>query len=344
MMIQKLYKQFAEWVTKWQINLRIDEFFQARLGLTFYYLVTAIIILGGSSIITYNAILSNITQSILERGFNPSVSQAILADTQSILINRFVTIDSLIILSTVIIGFFLTNETLKPIKSNMLKQKRFIADASHELRTPIAVVISGIEVALSNKKLDFPLAKKTLEETLKEMIEFSKLSNTLLEISTSTRLPHTRHAPIRIDELIKSISEKYKNVARSKMIGIETQIEPKGATVEGNEIEFTRVFYNILDNAVKYTPQNGTIKISGEVNINNYLITVSDTGGGISEENIDRIFEPFFRGDAARTTTNGSGLGLTLVKKIVEDHKGTISIKSRINKGTSVIVSIPLSS
>ena len=87
--MQKLYKQFVEWVTRWEVNNKIDEFFTARLGLTFYYLITAIIILGGSSIITYNVILANFTQSILERGFDPDISMAIITDAQAILLNRF---------------------------------------------------------------------------------------------------------------------------------------------------------------------------------------------------------------------------------------------------------------
>ncbi len=344
MTIQKLYKQFAEWVTRWEINLRFDEFFEARVGLTLYYLITAIILLGGSSIITYKAIFANLTQEILERGgYNPNISQRIISDTQSILINRFVTIDSLIILFVVIIGFLLTSRTLRPIKSNMIRQKRFIADASHELRTPIAIVVSGLEVALSNKKLDFTLAKKTLEGTLEEMRKFSKLSDTLLDISKYSILARLDHEPIGIDELVKSIAEKYKNLAKLKEISIEVKMESP-AVVEGNEIEFSRVFYNILDNAIKYTPQGGTIKASGEIVVpGKYQVTISDNGSGIREEIIDKVFDPFFRGDATRST-NGAGLGLTLVKKIIEDHKGTISIKSELNKGTSMIVSFPTSS
>ncbi len=342
--MQQLYKRFVEWVTKWKTNNQADEFFKARLRLTFYYSITAIVILGGSSIILYNTILSNLTQSIMADGrINPFLSGIIIDRAQDILFNRFLTIDLMIIFFIIILGFFVTHKTLTPIKSNMQKQKRFIADASHELRTPISVVMSGIEVALNNKKLDFVLAKKTLENTLEEMIEFSKLSNTLLDISTSHRLTHVKHAPMEIAQLLQSISERYKNVAKAKNIIIETDIK-NSTTVEGNDIEFTRVFYNILDNAVKYTPENGTIKIIGEKNLNKYVVTIKDSGEGISPETIDKIFEPFFRGELARHTTHGAGLGLALVKKIVEDHKGTISVASELNKGTSVSVSIPISS
>jgi signal transduction histidine kinase len=341
--MENLYKQFAESVTKWEINNKIDEFFEARLGLTLYYLLTAVVILCGSSIITYNAILSNLKDSILERGFDPIISQEILSDAKTILLNRFLTIDSLIILFTVIVGFLLTNRTLKPIKSNMLKQKRFIADASHELRTPTAVVISGLEVALSNKKLDFTLAKKTLENTLDEMRELSELSNNLLDISKyNMSEANIKYENINIDEEIRHIAEKNKSLAKIKEINVETKIESP-AVVLGNKIELARVFYNILDNAIKYTPHNGKILISGEIKANKYLITISDNGSGISKDAINKIFDPFFRGEKARNT-DGAGLGLTLSKKIIENHKGTISIKSLENKGTSVIIILPLAS
>lgn len=339
--MQKLFKQFAEWVTSWRLNDRIDDFFAARLGLTLYYLITAIVILGGSSIITYNAILSNFTESILERGFSPDITRAIIFDANNVLLNRFVTIDSIIIFLTVLIGFLLTSRTLKPIKANMEKQKRFIADASHELRTPTAVVISGLEVALNNKKLDFSLAKKTLEDTLEEMREFSKLSNNLLDLSKDNTKNKTKYEVINISELLKPILEKNKNLAFvNKEINFQINIMDIPIIVKGDSVELCRVFYNILDNAIKYTLQKGTISVSDKIVSNQYVITISDNGIGIPKNIIQRIFDPFFRGDKARSE-NGAGLGLTLTKKIIENHRGNISIKSEENKGTNVIISLP---
>jgi len=343
MTMQKSYKRFVGWVTRLRLNDIIDEFFAARLGLTLYYLITAIIILGGSSVITYNAILSNFTRSILERGFDPSVTETIILDAKDVLLDRFITIDSIIILSTVIVGFWLTVKTLKPIKINMEKQKRFIADASHELRTPTAVVISGLEVALSNKKLDFPLAKKTLEDTLEEMREFSKLSNTLLDISKYDKSVCIECVPIDINELLKSIIEKSKNLASTKKINLKVEIMDSPIIITGNSAELSRVFYNILDNAFKYTPSGRTVSVSDKVVLNKYVITINDSGMGIPKNIIHKIFDPFFRGDASRNT-NGAGLGLTLSKKIIENHEGTISIKSELNTGTSVSISLPISS
>lgn len=341
--MEKLYKQSAGLVTKWKAKHKADEFFVARLRLTFYYFLTALVILGSSSIVLYNTILSNLSQSIWEESIlDPQISQAIIDRAQDILLNRFLTIDAAIIFFIVILGFFLTHKTLEPIQSNMQKQKRFIADASHELRTPIAVVISGLEVNLNNKKLDLAGAKKTLENTLNEMREFSKLSNNLLDISKYDTFIPLEYEPILINELVKSIVEKNKSLAQVKEINIETKIGSM-AIIKGNKLELSRVFFNILDNAIKYTPLKGTISISDKVDSNKYIVTISDNGPGIPKDTLDKIFDPFFRGDGARRTS-GAGLGLTLSKKIIENHKGTIYIKSQVNKGTNVIISLPISS
>ena len=340
--MQKLSKQFVEWVTKWKTNNKSDDFLVARLKLTFYYSITALAILGGSSIILYNTILSNFTQSILDHVLDLNIAQAILDKARDILINRFVTIDAIIIFFVIILGFLLTEQTLKPIKINMQKQKRFIADASHELRTPITVVISGLEVNLNNKKLDLMGAKKTLEDTLDEMREFSKLSNNLLDISKYDTPIQTEYELIDINELIKSIVEKNKNLAQVKNIKMETKIGEK-SFIQGDKTELRRVFFNIFDNAIKYTPHGGEISVSDKVVSNKYFVTISDTGMGIPDDILGKIFDPFFRGDTSRST-EGAGLGLTLSKKIIENHKGTIMIKSQVNKGTNVIISLPISS
>lgn len=340
--MQKLYRQLEVWVTKWKADNKIDEFFIARLRLTFYYTITAIVILGGSSIILYNAILSNLSQSILESTLNPLISQGIIARAEAILFNRFLTIDGIIIFFVVILGYLLTYKTLEPIKLNMERQKRFIADASHELRTPVAVVISGLEVNLSNKKLDLAGAKRILETTLEEMREFSKLSNNLLDISKRDALLPAEGERVQIDELARAIVSKNENLAQAKEITIETHIDSPGI-VRGNKIELGRVFYNILDNAIKYTPPHGKISITDRTVSNKYILSIKDTGVGMPREVLDKIFDPFFRGDLARST-EGAGLGLTLCKKIIENHNGIISIESELGAGTRVIISLPLSS
>jgi two-component system sensor histidine kinase CiaH len=336
--MEKLSRQFAAWATR----LKADEFFIARLKLTFFYSLTAVVILGGSSLILYKLLLSNLTDSIEEGIADPGVSHAILDRTQDILQNRFILVNTIIVFFVIIIGFLLTRKTLKPIKESMERQKRFVADASHELRTPVAIAISGIEVALRNKSLDFNSAKKTLENTLVEMREFSQLSNTLLDISKYDTNRKIEYADTPIDEVIRSIASKMSQFASDKGVMIETNVH-SSVLIKGNKTELDRVFYNILNNAIVHTPQGGRIVISDSISSHTYAVTITDTGSGISKDILDKIFDPFFRGDISRST-EGAGLGLTITKKIVENHSGTITIKSQAGKGTTVIVTLPLSS
>lgn len=336
------YKQFVASVTKWANRYKSDEFFVVRLRLTFFYSLTAVVILAGSSIILYNALLAHLTETIQESMLDPQVANLIMIRTQEILQDRFITINAIIVCFIVFLGFFLTQKTLRPIKVNMQKQKRFIADASHELRTPIAVVISGLEVALRNKNLDVTTAKKTIENTLTEMKEFSVLTNDLLNMSKDDASKRTQYAIVAINELVINSAEKIKPLATEKGIHVHVQIN-NPAHINGDTIELQRVFYNILDNAITHTQADGSITISDKIISGQYYVTIEDTGTGIPENILDKIFDPFFQGNLARNT-KGAGLGLALVKKIIENHQGSIEIKSNLNKGTKVIISLPVSS
>jgi signal transduction histidine kinase len=164
----------------------------------------------------------------------------------------------------------------------------------------------------------------------------------LLNISKYEKPTQAEFKIIPIGELIKSILEKNKNLAQIKNIKIESKIESE-ASVLGDKTELKRVFFNILDNAIKYTKEGGIISVSDRIASNKYIVTVSDNGMGISNDILGKIFDPFFRGDASRST-EGAGLGLTLSKKIIENHKGTIAIRSGVGKGTNVTITLPISS
>jgi signal transduction histidine kinase len=280
---------------------------------------------------------------MLELGLNADISQAIINKTLNLLINRLFTVGIGITFITVVIGYLLTYKTLIPINLNMKKQKRFIADASHDLRTPIAIAISSIEVALHNKDLDVDTAKKVLREALKEMKEMSQLSNNLLNLSKYDGQISLELRPININEVLRMIIDRTKELAHNHTVELKTEMMKLPIIINGDKIELSQVFYNIIDNALKYTPPGGTVSISDRIISENYVVTVSDSGIGIPSSILDRVFDPFFRSDSARVT-EGVGLGLTLTKKIIESHKGSIVIRSEVNEGTNVIISFPISS
>ncbi len=340
--MEKLYKQLEGLVTKWKQPFSPDEFFIARFKLIVFYSLTTIVILGATSWALYRSILGNFAESIVETVPDPRVAHIIFDRTEDILKDRFITIDSLIIIIVVIISFFLTRETLKPIKENMEKQKRFIADASHDLRTPVAVVISGLEVALRNKHLNLDSARTSLQDTLLEMKDFSKLTNYLLDISKYDVKSKDFFEILVLKDLLTKVAKKIEPLVLKNDVKLNVHINTT-VSIFGNSIELERVFFNILSNAIFHTPQGGEISIRDMEERKTCAVTIEDTGEGISKANINKVFDPFFRGDPSRNV-EGAGLGLTLAKKIIENHKGNIKIKSELGKGTIVIVTLPVSS
>ncbi len=336
----------------------LGSFFSVRLRLTLYYALFTAVIIGGFSIILYQTLLTNFAETLKDTapGLNPHVFRAVIDRAHLILVNRLFIADAVILLFATVLGFFLTHRTLKPLRDSMQKQKRFIADASHELRTPIAVVISGLEVALRNKNLNVEDARRTITDTLEEMKEFSVMTNQLLDLSkteNSEATAYSTYVPLNIAELVRNTSIKMKKLADEKEINFTMNIDeetPEPVLVKGNEAELSRVFYNIIHNAITYTPKGGAITVEGHISLGKYIVTVTDTGMGISSKILGKIFEPFFQGDVSRTEGanerkgSGAGLGLPIARKITESHNGSIVIKSKENNGTKAVISLPLSS
>lgn len=343
-----------------------DGFFTARLRLTFYYTLFTAVIVGGFSLILYQTLLSNFAVALKDTapGLSPHIFAAVIDKAQIMLANRLLMADAVILIFAIVFGYLLTDRTLKPIRESMHRQKRFIADASHELRTPIAVVISGLEVALRNKNLGIDQARQTLNETLEEMRDFSSMTNQLLDLSKhdiakANDSHRSGYAPVEIAGILHATSSKMKNLADEKGIAFRIDVNPDlKVNVFGSETELSRVFYNIIHNAITYTEKGGTIVIDGHIHMGKYVATVTDTGIGMPSWTLGKIFEPFFQGDAARKRkgmggndgaksgggNGGAGLGLTISRKIVESHKGTIVIKSKERQGTKVVICLPISS
>jgi signal transduction histidine kinase len=144
---------------------------------------------------------------------------------------------------------------------------------------------------------------------------------------------------LNISELVNTVVGKMQNLATLKNINL-TFTQNLDTKILGNKMELERVLYNIINNAITHT-KVGQITLTEKLGNNKYVLEIVDTGTGIPKEILTKIFDPFFRGETSRTTS-GAGLGLTLVKKIVENHNGKIKIESEISRGTKVIITLPL--
>lgn len=241
-----------------------------------------------------------------------------------------------------IIGWLLAGRALFPIKKSWQKQKDFVADASHELRTPLTIIQSNLDVVLNDPESTIDNNMKWLQNAYSETENMGKLINDLLLLAQIDASEiELNYKLLDISEAASMVGEKMGPAFINKSIYFANEIS-SGIYIYGDEIRIRQLMMILLDNALKYTPQGGKVKLQVKKDTDNAKIIVSDTGTGISEEDKERIFDRFYRADKARSRSQGgTGLGLSIAHWIVETHKGKIIVKSRPGTGSSFIVEFP---
>lgn len=240
-------------------------------------------------------------------------------------------------------GYFLAGRTLKPIEDTMEEQKRFIADASHELRTPLTALRTSIEVALRAKKITQDEAKKILESNLEDVESLQSLIDNLLYLSRTQKEDfHLSFNEIDIREIIEKVVKKLSPLAKEKNIQIDADID--NYLIEADKKSLIKLFQILLDNAIKYTNQGGQVSLKTEESKNYLLVKMRDNGIGINRQDLPHIYDRFYRVDEARVKTeaHGFGLGLSLAKEIIEQHKGNINVSSEVDVGTTFTIRLPI--
>ena len=224
------------------------------------------------------------------------------------------------------------------------RQKRFASDASHELRTPLTVMQSEVSLALAR-----PRSAETYRETLVSMDEeVSRLSTIVGDLLTLTRVDvdpaGIQHKPVALDELLRTLSARVNVIAAERDIVVRAEnLAP--VTVTGDSTRLRQLFTNLLDNAVNYTPDGGHVAVTLEKTGEGARVRVTDTGIGIAPDDLPRIFERFYRSDAAREqNAQGTGLGLAISRSVVQAHHGHINVVSEQDKGTTFTVTLPIDS
>jgi signal transduction histidine kinase len=236
-------------------------------------------------------------------------------------------------------GYFLSGRSLVPIKESVDRQQQFLADASHELRTPIAVIQTNLEVVKSSRDELVENQMTWVNNAYEEAVRMHHIVEDLMFLARADSGDVlVERTAIDLTYLIKNITEKMLPIAYKKGINVIAMIE-EDLVIKGDENQITQLFVILLDNAIKYSNENTKIKIIGEKNLNGIKIRVIDQGIGIASEEIQRVFQRFYRVDKVRSRTEGgTGLGLSIAKWIIDEHKGGIIIESEENKGTSIII------
>jgi signal transduction histidine kinase len=234
------------------------------------------------------------------------------------------------------------NRMLERLEKSFAMQKDFIANASHELRTPLTSINGQIEV-LMMKDRSTSEYKSALQSVLEDIKSLIDLSNRLLLIArTSAESPSSYSNKIRIDEIIWQTQEEMERYYPAYHINISMDnslTDSDQMTVNGDEYLLKIAISNLIENACKYSPDR-TVDIKCGYSEKNIEVVFEDKGIGISEEDINKIFEPFFRGNNA-ISIPGSGIGLSLVNQIIRNHNGTLRLSSEVGKGTKVILLLP---
>jgi len=233
------------------------------------------------------------------------------------------------------------NRLLKRLHAAFEGQRRFVSDASHELRTPLAILQGKLEVTL-RKKRSKEEYHQVVETALNQAIRLSDLVQSLLLLARvdSGRL-EIEKSPVRLDQLCKEVSDQVETLSVRKQIRLDVLANARPIILGDKEL-LRQALLNLVENAVKYTPEKGQVVISVDRDVGCAVITITDTGIGIAKTEIPHLFKRFYRVDKARSTRiPGTGLGLSIVNEIISIHQGTIKINSQPNKGTSVKITFP---
>lgn len=325
-------------------------FTAARLKLTAWYVIIIMLVSVIFSGIIYRESTYEIERSLIQqqyrfdRRFAPYVTNELLAEAEGRVRLALILINAGILTASAIAGYFLAGKTLNPIEKMVTEQKQFVANASHELRTPLTTLRTEIEVALRDKKISLA-TKRLLKSNLEEVTRMQALSDYLLSLSRYQQ--NTKQLALSataIKPIIHKSVQQLTPIAKKRKIKLIEKTQNK--YVMGNSDSLSELTKIIIDNAIKYSKNSGKVTVATITEGKNLKINVSDTGVGIKASDLPHIFDRFYRADQARAklTSGGYGLGLAIAKQIVWLHHGSIAVSSKENKGTTVSVSLPLTS
>ncbi|WP_213513839.1 two-component system histidine kinase PnpS [Paenibacillus montaniterrae] len=241
-------------------------------------------------------------------------------------------------------GILLVLQDVSAIRRLERMRSEFVANVSHELKTPIAAVKGFAETLLGGAVKDEETAKAFLEIIYDESERLNRLIGDILELSKieSRRVPLIL-SPVNIAQFMVNTIAILEVSAHRKHINVNLSA-PEELYMEADEDRLRQIFVNLLSNAISYTPEGGKVEVRISLTEQEQVrIEISDTGIGIPEKDLPRIFERFYRVDKARSrSSGGTGLGLSIVKHLVELHKGTITVQSVVGKGTTFILELPI--
>lgn len=267
-------------------------------------------------------------------------------DSEMNLLNQLLTVFFigivLAIITTYFIALYLTKKALVPIENAWKNQVKFVQDASHELRTPIAIISSKLESTLKKPQNTINDEVETIADAMKETRRLKKMVSDLLHLTKEDNIINLNISDVNIKEVIQNIYYDYIEIAQMQEKKFIYKFYAKGDIIVTDKNKLKQLLLIFIDNAFKYTKENDEVSIIVSEKDNNIVISVQDSGIGIDSEEINLIFDRFFRSKNVRNKDiDGSGIGLSIAKMIILNLKGSINVSSKINKGTKFDIIIP---
>jgi signal transduction histidine kinase len=231
------------------------------------------------------------------------------------------------------------NAMMERIDEAMRTQQRFVSDAAHELRTPLTVILGELEYAENRCPEEFQASIRT---ALNELQRFSRIIEGLLALARlDTAHPALVMRPVRLNELLVECVRHMRPAAIAGNIELNIHIS-EAVEIQGDQERLKSVFLNLIDNAIKYSPSHTGISIDlGIASTGLARVTIQDQGPGIAPADFPHIFKRFYRAESVRSSVSGSGLGLAIAEQVVKLHRGTITVDSNLNKGSTFVVELP---
>src|SRR3989338_875071 len=339
----KSSKQFEGSATSLWGKYRTDLFFRTTCHIIVLQVVFTVIVVIALWFVmdllmrdTTEALMSTFTQMLQGQSVTPDNVRASIEDVRT---NHFL---PTMVISTALMlcfGFIIVYVALTPTRRSMERQKRFISNIAHELRTPLAVIQTNTDVALLNSDVPARL-RQTLQNNSQEISRISEIMNNLLSLSNFMRNEQLKFEDVDLSVVVQRVLDTLEETSNHKDITLALKTHTNQAVL-GNAVALEQVVFNLVKNAITHTQARGLITIEIEPSADGKYIdlAVSDSGRGIARSDLFHIFEPFYR---ARTSPKdgGKGLGLAIVNEIVQMHREKIKIRSTEGQGTKVVVSV----
>nr|WP_246275596.1 HAMP domain-containing sensor histidine kinase [Brasilonema bromeliae] len=240
-------------------------------------------------------------------------------------------------------GILLTRQAMQPIEESFQKLKQFTADASHELRSPLMAIKINADLALEYQEEIGPKDVEKFQAIASATNQMTRLTEDLLLLARTDKVPNRDWETLNLMSILKNLVQLYKPQAQAKQINLISQLT-ENFYMMGDSVQLTRLFTNLIENALYYTPSSGVVEIKMSRVGSQLYVNVQDTGVGIAPEDIDKVFERFWRADQSRSYWGGgSGLGLAIAQAIAQNHGGLITVTSQLGVGSCFTVRLPAS-